>query len=118
METWIERLNGELAEIVQKARPSLAHIRTSRHAGGSATIVGEDGLLVTNAHIVNGREADVTFADGRSDMTKPPTWPSSRSMMVRCLRSTWATQEPCGRGSSSSPWAIHGASPELRRLGL
>ncbi len=65
METWIERLNGELAEIVQKARPSLAHIRTSRHAGGSATIVGEDGLLVTNAHIVNGREADVTFADGR-----------------------------------------------------
>jgi serine protease Do len=66
METWLERLNGELADIVRKVRPSLAHIRTSRHSGGSATIIGEDGLLVTNAHVVNRREAEVTFADGRS----------------------------------------------------
>lgn len=66
METWTARLNGELAEIVRKSRLSLAHIRTSRHAAGSATIVGEDGLLITNAHVVNQREAEVTFADGRT----------------------------------------------------
>jgi serine protease Do len=66
METWLERLNGELAEVVQKARPSLAHIRTSRHSAGSATIVGEDGLLLTNAHVVNRREAEVIFSDGRT----------------------------------------------------
>jgi serine protease Do len=66
VETWLERLNGDLAEVVQKARQSLAHIRTSRHSAGSATIVDEHGLLITNAHVVNRREADVTFADGRT----------------------------------------------------
>jgi serine protease Do len=66
METWLARLNGDLAEVIEHARKSLAHIRTSKHGAGSATIVGKDGLLLTNAHVVNGREAEVTLADGRS----------------------------------------------------
>lgn len=65
MEAWLERLNGDLSEVIQRARRSLARIRTSRRAAGSATIISQDGLLVTNAHVVNGREAEVTLSDGR-----------------------------------------------------
>ncbi|HLC02193.1 MAG TPA: trypsin-like peptidase domain-containing protein [Anaerolineales bacterium] len=66
MEAWLEKLNGELAEVIRLARRSLVHIRTSRRGAGSATIVGGDGLLVTNAHVVNRREAEVTLGDGQT----------------------------------------------------
>lgn len=66
MEARLATLNGELAEVIRRARQSLAHIRTSPHSGGSATVVGEDGLLITNAHVVNRRQAEVTLFDGRT----------------------------------------------------
>jgi serine protease Do len=66
VETWLERLNEELAEVIQRARESLVRIRTSQHGAGSATILGEGGLLVTNAHVVRRPEAEVTLQDGRT----------------------------------------------------
>lgn len=64
MEAWLTKLNDELAGVIQRARRSLVQIRTARHAVGSATIVGADSLLLTNAHVVNGQEAEITFGAG------------------------------------------------------
>ncbi len=56
--------------VAERVLPSVASVsvQTSRGAGaGSASVIGDDGLLLTSAHVVAGaREMEVAFADGRS----------------------------------------------------
>lgn len=66
MNELVDALNAELAAIVARARPSLVQLQNGRRGVGAGTILHPDGLIVTNAHVVQGRAPRVTLWDGRT----------------------------------------------------
>nr|MBA3441356.1 trypsin-like peptidase domain-containing protein [Pyrinomonadaceae bacterium] len=59
-------LAGELTKIAEGVRRSAVEVRGHRSGGGSGVIWRADGLVVTNAHVIRGRETEVVLADGRT----------------------------------------------------
>lgn len=66
MNELVEALNSELADLVARARMSLVQLQNGRHGVGAGTILHRDGLIVTNAHVVEGHAPRVTLWDGRT----------------------------------------------------
>ncbi len=61
----IQALDAELESIVSRAKHSLVQVHNGRRGAGAGTIVHEDGLIITNAHVVRRRSPQVTLWDGR-----------------------------------------------------
>ena len=79
----LQRFNNLLADLAERLKPGLVHVRVRRASGvpddaergepleprrstGSGFVVDESGLIVTNAHVVEGADAiQVKLADGR-----------------------------------------------------
>lgn len=64
MSGWLKRLSDDLAEVAALGRRSLVKVTDGPRGGGSGVIVHPDGLILTSAHVVNGRSASVGLADG------------------------------------------------------
>jgi S1-C subfamily serine protease len=66
----LQSLSDEIAEVVQRVRPAVLHLRTlgrGRGGTGSGFLCGEGGLALTNNHVVQGALAvEATFHDGRT----------------------------------------------------
>jgi serine protease Do len=62
----LQRLNDELAAVTEEARRSLVNISNGRRGAGAGTIWHPDGLILTNAHVVQLRSPKVTLPDGRT----------------------------------------------------
>ena len=62
--TLLYDLNDEMALLAETAARSLVYVHANGHGGGAGTIWHPDGLIVTNAHVVNRGDLRVTFADG------------------------------------------------------
>lgn len=66
MSNLLQQLNTDMATVVQSARRSLVQISNGRRGGvGAGTIWHSDGLIVTNAHVVQRPSLHVTLPDGR-----------------------------------------------------
>ncbi|HSE93367.1 MAG TPA: trypsin-like peptidase domain-containing protein [Methylomirabilota bacterium] len=76
----LARFNELLADLSERLKPALVHVRVRREAGqeegrdpqeprrssGSGFVIEQDGLIVTNAHVVEGvQTAQVRLFDGR-----------------------------------------------------
>jgi S1-C subfamily serine protease len=61
----LQSLNNELETIVSTARMSLVQVHNGRRGSGAGTILHQDGLIITNAHVVRRRSPKVTLWDGR-----------------------------------------------------
>ncbi len=59
----IEDLQGAAGRVVDRAAASV--VRVGRGPGRGAGVVVANGVVVTNAHNVRGREVTITFASGR-----------------------------------------------------
>ncbi|MEJ7710558.1 MAG: trypsin-like peptidase domain-containing protein [Pyrinomonadaceae bacterium] len=57
---------GELAAIAQITQRATAQVRVRQGGGGSGIVWRENGLVVTNAHVVRGRRAEVKLANGET----------------------------------------------------
>jgi S1-C subfamily serine protease len=68
----LKSLSREIAAVVEKAGPSVVHVRGVREsardlASGSGVIVTPDGYALTNSHVVHGTAAiEVSVDDGRT----------------------------------------------------
>lgn len=65
----IERMGGaqlsaEMAELAQRVRASVVEVRGSRSGAGSGVVWAEDGMVVTNHHVVPRETAEVVLAEG------------------------------------------------------
>jgi len=59
-------LQNNMADVVERVHQSLVQISNGRGAG-AGTIWHSDGLIVTNAHVVHGRNhLNITLPDGRT----------------------------------------------------
>jgi S1-C subfamily serine protease len=59
-----QQLNEEMAAIIAKVRRSLVQISNGRGGVGAGTVWHADGLIVTNAHVLAGRDhLNVTLPD-------------------------------------------------------
>ncbi|MFW6069567.1 MAG: S1C family serine protease [bacterium] len=61
----LEQVNGELADVVSTARPSLVQIQDGRRGTGAGTVLHADGLIVSNAHVVRNSTLEVITWDGQ-----------------------------------------------------
>ncbi|MCA9970709.1 MAG: trypsin-like peptidase domain-containing protein [Anaerolineales bacterium] len=58
-------LNTDLAALVTTIRPGVVQLSNGPRGQGAGTIWRGDGLIVSNAHVVQRRAPRVTLADGR-----------------------------------------------------
>jgi serine protease Do len=58
-------VSADLAALAERLRQSTVQVTGRRHGGGSGVIWNEDGLVITNSHVVAGEHAEVRLADGR-----------------------------------------------------
>jgi len=62
----LNALNRELSSVILTVQRSLVQVSNGQRGAGAGTIWHEDGLILTNAHVVNKRKPQVTLGDGRS----------------------------------------------------
>ncbi|MCS5735252.1 S1C family serine protease [Herbiconiux daphne] len=89
--------------VAESVLPSVASVsvRSRRGAGaGSASVIGDEGLLLTSAHVVAGAdELEVAFADGRSSEARVVGEDPLSDLAV--LRATGSTPAPLRLGDAA-----------------
>jgi serine protease Do len=61
----MSEVERDLAALGAKLRASTVRVHDGERGSGSGVVWSPSGLIVTNAHVVRGRYADVEFEDGR-----------------------------------------------------
>jgi serine protease Do len=63
----LQQLNAGMASVVERVRGSLVRISNGRRGQGAGTIWHEQGLILTNAHVIAGRQhLHVSLPDGET----------------------------------------------------
>lgn len=62
----LKELNADLTATVQKVRRSLVQISNGRGSQGAGTLWHKQGLVITNAHVIQDDAPQVTLADQRT----------------------------------------------------
>ncbi len=63
----MSELAGDLAALAANLRASTVRVHDGERGSGSGVVWNANGLIVTNAHVVRGRFAEVEFEDGRRE---------------------------------------------------
>jgi len=58
------QLSDEVARLAEQLRASVVVVRGSRFGGGSGVVWSQEGLVVTNHHVVPGERAEVVLSNG------------------------------------------------------
>jgi serine protease Do len=61
----LSQLTADLTTVAETLRRSTVQVRGQRTGTGSGVIWSQDGVIVTNAHVVTGTQAEVECWDGR-----------------------------------------------------
>ena len=65
MSTIVDQLNGALSDAVERVGDALVQVHVPGRGGGAGIVWRDDGLVVTNAHVVGRGPAEVLLPDGR-----------------------------------------------------
>ena len=122
-------LSTELERLAERVRNGIVEVRDGR-GGGAGTIVRQDGLIVTNHHVVPGEHATVTTASGarhdarvvasllerdlavlRIDATGLPALPLGDSAALRVGELLMAVGHPLGVTGAASLGVFSGVGP-------
>jgi S1-C subfamily serine protease len=58
-------VSREIADVVQRVRSGMVKISNGHHGNGAGCILHEEGLIVTNAHVLQGNRIQVELEDDR-----------------------------------------------------
>lgn len=61
----LDSLGQDSADVLQKVKDSLVVVRGQRHGAGAGIVWRSDGMILSNSHVVNGRDMQVFLPDGR-----------------------------------------------------
>jgi serine protease Do len=68
--TLLEDLNKDMSGVVELVRRSLVQVSNGRRGAGAGVVWREDGLIITNAHVVRKESPEVVLPDGRTTSAK------------------------------------------------
>ncbi len=116
----LQALNADLARAVAGGRRGLVQIQNGRHSGGAGTIWHEDGLIVTNAHVVRQDAPRVTLPDGQTLPARVLGWDRQRDLAALAVRAHGLPAMTLGDSRElepgdwvlalGHPWGITGAA--------
>lgn len=61
----VSLLSEQAGEVTRRVRQSLVTVQGRHHGAGAGIVWSNDGMILTNAHVVNHRAPQVVLADGR-----------------------------------------------------
>ena len=116
----LQTLNGQLTAVVDLARRSLVQVHTGHQGNGAGTILHSDGLIVTNAHVVQRRSPKITLWDGRTLPGRLLAYDEKRDLAAVSIETTDLPAMPLGNGRElhpgqwvialGHPWGVTGAT--------
>ena len=109
-----------MAAVIDNARRSLVQVHNGRRGNGAGTILHPDGLIVTNAHVVQGRSPRITLADGRTMPGRLLAYDKKRDLAAVQIEATSLPVITLGNGDGlragqmvvalGHPWGVIGAT--------
>jgi len=112
-------LNNEMSAVIQRVQQSLVQVQNGRRGNGAGTIWHSDGLILTNAHVVQRRQPQVTLWDGRSYPSQLLAYDEKRDLAALAIQAEELTTIELGNSktlragdwviAAGHPWGITGA---------
>ena len=108
-----------MTAVIAQVQRSLVQVQNGRRGNGAGTIWHEDGLILTNAHVAQRRNPEITLADGRSFSSKLLAYDESRDLAALAIKATDLPTIELGDSrqlrtgdwvmAAGHPWGIRGA---------
>ena len=78
----LQELNAEMNQLVAQTRASLVRITNGRSGAGAGTIWSSEGLIITNAHVVQRAQPSVVLPGGRSLPARVAAYDEKRDLAL------------------------------------
>ena len=118
MPTLLQRLNDRFGDVAESVWPSLVKLNAGG-GGGAGTIWHADGLVVTNAHVVQRGPLQVVLADGRRFPARLIAQDESLDVAALSIDASGLPTIPLGESTAlrpgqlvmaaGHPWGVEGA---------
>jgi serine protease Do len=112
-------INNEMSAVIQRVQQTLVQVQNGRRGNGAGTIWHSDGLVLTNAHVVQRRQPQVTLWDGRSYPSQLLAYDEKRDLAALAIQAGDLPTVELGNAktlragdwviAAGHPWGITGA---------
>jgi serine protease Do len=99
----LQELNAEMAGVVRQTRDSLVRISNGHSGAGAGTIWSSEGLIITNAHVVQRASPSVVLPDGRSLPARVLAHDPQRDLALLSVKASGLTPMALGDSSQLRP---------------
>jgi len=128
MSNILRELNAEMAGVVSKTRDSLVRITNGHSGAGAGTIWSSEGLIITNAHVVQRAAPTVYLPDGRSLPARVLAHDPQRDLALLQVKASGLSAMPLGEADQlragelvfavGHPWGVARAATAGVVIGL